>query len=525
MGMLMPRGGALPQLVWRPTQFEQGKSLTLPAPFGGLNLRDDITALQPNEARILENWLPTSGQLHIRPGLTRSITGLGSGEVKTLAAFIGYSASKLLAGANGKIYDATNDSDPFAATTGTQKATGFSNDRWQTQLYANRLFFVNGTDGPQAYDGSTVAAHTWTGSGLTATNLVNIGLVRNRLWFCENNQADVWYGAIGQITTASDLTKFSLSQIAGGGICMAIASWSRDAGDGADDMTVFVMSTGELIVYEGDPGSTFSLIGKYQTAPPIGRQCTFHVGGELIVVSRLGLLPLSAAVGGVALDFARIDPWGKIAPGIVEDGGAYGALSGWSGTLHEGVVYVNVPQSSGVLSKQRVLNTRGGQWTDYKAWNASSLCSFAHYLWVGASTGGVVYRVSGATDNGSSIVAAANGAFVYPTAAQLTNLYVGIRPKMQAEGTVTGQVGVDVDFVIRTLIGDAVPVVNDTSVSPWNTSAWNSSPWGRLSDQRAAWYSIIGEGKSVSVKTRVTANSSDLRWFASDVLYKPGGIR
>lgn len=520
MGMLMRRGGAAPpQLQWRPQQFEQGKSLTLPAPYGGLNLRDDITALKLNEARILENWLPTSGQLHIRSGFSSHATGLGSGEVKTLASFVGYTASALLAGANGKIFDVTT------AGAATEKATGFANDRWQTALYANRLFFVNGQDTPQVYDGSTVGAIAWSGSGLTNTNLVNVGLVRNRLWFCENNSADVWYGAPGQITAASPLTKFSLSQIAGGGTAMAIASWSRDAGDGADDMTVFVMSTGELIIYEGDPGSTFSLIGKYATSPPIGRQCAFHVGGELIVITRLGFLPVSAAVGGVALDFARIDPWGKIAPGIVEDANLFGTLLGWHGVLHEGVVYVNVPRAAGVLSKQRVLNTRGGQWTDFTAWNGASFASFGNALYFGGSTGGIVYKVTGSTDSGSAIVAIANGSFQYPTAAQLTNIFEAVRPKMQAEGSVTGVIGVDTDFVIRSLTGQSVNIVNDTSQSPWETSPWETSSWGVIGDARPQWYSITGEGKSVSVKLRVSVSSADLRWFATDVLYKPGGIR
>lgn len=520
MGLLMLRGGrTAPQLKYRPTQFEQGKSLTLPAPYGGLNLRDDITALKPNEARILENWLPTSGQLSIRSGFDEHASSLGSGEVKTLASFVGYTASQLLAGANGKIYRVT------AAGAGTELATGFTNDRWQTQLYSNRLFFVNGTDTPQVYDGSTVGTIAWSGSGLTNTNLVNIALVRNRLWFCENSSADVWYGAVGQITAASPLTKFSLSQIASGGICQGAYSWSRDAGDGADDMTVFVMTTGELIIYEGDPGSTFTLIGKYQTAPPIGRQCAFRVGGELVVITRLGCCPVSAAVGGVALDFARIDPWGKIAPGIVDDAALYGSLSGWHGVLHEGIVYVNVPRSAGVLSKQRVLNTRGGQWTDFTGWNASSIASFDNSLYFGASTGGKVYKVTGASDDGSPITAVANGAFVYPTAAQLTNVYMGLRPKMQAEGSVSGQLGVDTDFIIRTLIGQSVNIVNDTSQSPWNTSPWNTSDWGTAGEARAQWYSITGEGKAVSVKVRASVTSADLKWFSTDVLYKPGGIR
>lgn len=514
---LLLRSGKMPQVKLRPTQFEQGKSITVPAPYGGLNLRDDIGALKPNEARVLENWFPGSGELELRPGYDDHGTGLGSGEAKTLASFVGYSASQLLAGANEKIYRVT------AAGSGTQLATGFTNDRWQTALYSNRLFFVNGADGPQVYDGSTVASHAWSGSGLTNTNLVNIALVRNRLWFCENNSADVWYAGIGQITVGSALTKFSLSQIAGGGNCMAIGSWSRDGGDGADDLTIFVMSTGEILVYQGDPASTFSLIGKYPAAPPVGRQCLCKVGGELVVITRLGLLPVSAAVGGVALDLSRIDPWGKIAAGIAADAKLDGGNIGWHACLHDGVFYLNVPQTDGVLSKQYVMNTRNGAWTVFTKWNGSSFASFGGDLYFGSVTGGVVNKVTGSSDNGDDIVAISNGAFVYPTAAQLTNVYTAIRPKMQGEDTVTGIVGVDTDFVLRSLAGATVPIINDVSTTPWG-SDWGS-PWGSSGESRPQWFSITGEGKSVSVRLRATSQSANLKWFATDILFKPGGIR
>lgn len=515
---LLLRGRKSTPLMMRPTQYEQGASLSLPAPYGGINLRSDITALQPNEARVLENWFAGSGQLSLRPGFTQWATGLGSGEVKTLAPYVGYSASKLLAAANGKIYDVTSTG------AATQKATGFAEDRWQTALYSDRLFFVNGTDTPQVYDGSTVGAIAWAGTGLTNTNLVNIALVRNRLWFCEKNKADVWYGAVGQITAVSNLTKFQLSQIAGGGYCMAIGAWSRDAGDGADDMTAFVMSTGEILIYQGDPATTFSLIGKYKTsAPPIGRQCLFNVGGELVVITTLGLLPVSAAVGGVAMDLARIDPWGKIAPGIAADAVLDSGNPGWHGCLHDGVVYVTVQQSPGVLSKQHVLNTRNGTWQTYTGWNGSCFASFNGELYFGAETGGLVCQVGGADDDGTDITAISNGAFIYPNKSQSNNLFTGMRPKIQASGTASGAIGVDTDFVIRTLVGNAVDLVNDPSTTPWG-SAWGS-PWGTASDYRSLWYSIQGEGRAVSVRMRATCNSEDLRWFATDLLFKPGGIR
>lgn len=751
MGLLLSRR-QMPQFKWRPQTFQQGASFTLPAPYGGLNLRDDITALKPNEARVLENWVPTTGQLAFRSGNSFFAGGMGTGEIKTLASFIGFSASKLLAGADGRIFDVTsgttgytvsgvttsandtytkvylpftgldggttindrnaggsahtwaaagnantdtaqfkftptslacdgtgdwvttndhadftlgtsaftidlqvrpgtdgaviraagqadsglaaatsawymarNASDKFefylsngsafttltsttSVVTGswfhiravrssntiylfvngaleassafsgtvpdvsvamrvgaagentttpwngwideykfdvgiarntaaftaptlpyapTEMASGFSEDRWQTALYSDRLFFVNGIDNPQVYDGSTVAAIAWAGAGLTDNDLINIALVRNRLWFCEKNQAWVWYGDVGQITAASNLTKFDLSQIAGGGFCMAVGSWSvTDAGQGADDFTVFVMSTGEIIVYQGDPATTFSKIGSYMGAPPIGRQCLVNVGGELVIITRQGLLPVSAAVRqapGKALNLSSIDPWGKIAPGFADDAESDAANAGWHGVMHLGYFYGNVPQTVGSISKQWVLNTRTGGWTIFKNWNASQFASFGADIYFGAMTGGRVMKVSGGNDNGESITCYAVGSFQYPTRTRYDNVYNGLRPIVQSSGTVTGVVGVDTDFIIRSMSGSTVTLSSNSGGTAWG-SAWGSA-WGGGSEPITEWLGITGEGAAVAVKLRAEASSTDVRWFASDILYKAGGLR
>lgn len=513
MALLISRGQR-PSFRFTPTQFAQGQSRTVPGPYGGLNLRDDITALEPNQARVLDNWRARSGNLVLREGSTEWATSVGAGEVPTIAAFVGLTSSKVLAASDGGIYDATSSG------SATSLATGFSNNRWQTALYNNRLQFVNGTDAPQVYDGSTVGAAGWSGSGLTATNLINVAPVRNRLWFCEKNSADVWYGGIGSIT--GTLTKFQLSQIATGGICIAIGSWSRDAGDGADDATVFVMSTGEIIVYQGDPATTFELSGKFPSAPPIGRNCLFKVGGELVILTRLGVLPVSAAVGGVALDLARIDPWGKIAPGFAADVNLYGDTTGWHGVLHDGSVYINVPQVAGTVSKQWVLDTRIGAWSTQSGWPCSSLCSLNSTLYMGGFDGKVRY-IGGATDDGTLITARASGAFTAPTASQSTNLFTAVRPKVKVSGPVSGIVGVDTDYILLPYLGAFVEINNGADSTPWG-SPWGS-PWGASSKADPTWYSITGEGRSVSVRFQVTASANDIEWFASDIAFKPGGIR
>lgn len=511
---ILIRSGRLPDIKHRPHQFEQGETETLPAPYAGVNLRDDVTSLKQNEARVLENWISKSGNLGLRDGYSEHATGVGSATVGTLAAFSGLTAQKMIAAGGGAIYDVTT---PGSAVS---LATGLTVNRWQTTLYNNRLLMVNGTDAPRDYNGSVIASTAWSGSGLTITNLVNIAAVRNRIWLCENNSADVWYGSVGGITGAT--TKFQLSQVASGGICTAIGSWSRDAGDGADDATVFVMSTGEIIVYQGDPAATFTLVGKFAGAPPLGRQCLFKVGGELVVLTRLGILPVSAAIAGVALDLKRINPWGKIAPGIVRDASLHGSDDGWHGVLHDGIVYVDVPQVTGSYTKQRVLNTRTGSWSDFAGWPASALCSFGDTLYIGGWDGRI-FEVGAEDDEGSPITARASGAFVVPSRTYRTNLFTAIRPKVQTSGGVSGLVGVDTDYVLRGRIGEPVLVSGDVTNTPWG-SAWGSA-WGAQTRAEPRWYSIDGEGRSVSVRFQVTAQSSDVQWFATDLTFKPGGIR
>jgi len=523
MGLLISRGQR-PSFKWRPTQFELGQSRTLPAPYAGLNLRDDITTLKPNEARVLENWIANTGKLKLREGYDDHATDVGSGDVPTLAAYQGLTTSKLIAASNGSVYDVTS------AGSATSKGSGFTENRWQTACYNNKLVMVNGTDTPQTFDGSSLSGGGWTGTGLTATNLINVALVRNRLWFCEKNSADVWYGGIGSIT--GSLTKFQLSQIATGGICMAIGSWSRDAGDGADDATVFVMSTGEIIVYQGDPATTFDLTGKFWTgASPIGRKCMTKVGGELVVITKLGYLPASAAVGGGSLssvfggtgmDLARIDPWGKIAPDVINKADLYGDNLGWQATAHHGVLYVTIPTVAGTVARHHALNIGTGSWSELSGWPSASMASFNDTLYMG-SFNGTVLSVGSATDNGVNITSRASGAFVIPSSTQTNNLFTAARPKIVVAGNVSGVIGVDTEYVLRPYIGDSVDFSSGYVSTPWG-SEWGS-PWASSPTSAPTWFSVTGEGRSVSVRLSVTAESSDVQWFATDIAFKPGSIR
>ena len=84
-----------------------------------------------------------------------------------------------------------------------------------------------------------------------------------------------------------------------GGRIEACYTWTIDAGAGADDHFAIITSNGEVAVYRGtDPSSAsdWSLIGVFMLGHPLGRRCGTKMGGDLVINSTEGLLPLSKAL-------------------------------------------------------------------------------------------------------------------------------------------------------------------------------------------------------------------------------------
>jgi len=76
---------------------------------------------------------------------------------------------------------------------------------------------------------------------VATTNIINVNVFGNRLFMVEKNTLKIWYLPIQSIAGAA--TAFDLSTIFGrGGYLMAMGTWSVDAGNGMNDLAVFVSS-------------------------------------------------------------------------------------------------------------------------------------------------------------------------------------------------------------------------------------------------------------------------------------------
>ncbi len=490
-----------------------GTAFPVPAPFLGLNVREAYTSLRPDEARVLENWLPDGGSCKVRPGHAEHQEVSGATSVPTLMVYKGAASNVMVGAADGELYDVSGA--PSALT-----AANYLIDRWSHDNFNGFLFGVNGTDNPWRFNGTVISDPAWTGSGLTDNNLETVKQVRNRLWFTEENSADVWYAGIASVT--GSLTKFQLSQIAAGGKCIAINSWSRDGGDGADDFTVFVMSTGQVIVYQGDPATNFALVGKYNAPVLVERDATLKIGGELILITVSGPVPVSAAVAGSAFDTRAVGHWGKIASDWARDYRRYSANAGWTSHFFDGIAYFVVPTGL-ATTKQYVLNTKANNaWTTYTKLPVAQFADFTGQLYFGSASDGWVYRHGTGTDNGAQIVTLARQGASYPLGPNRAKQFTMFMPLIDANGGAQFSFALDVDFRDAALGGSVFDLTTLGAGAQWG-DPWGS-PWGAPSVSRRRWYSARGYGKAVGPVLRTLSTADSCAWFASNIVAVPGGI-
>lgn len=485
-------------------------SLSLPSPFGGLNARDGYDQMQPTDAIYLENWFPDFEGCVTRDGFSYPVDDIGSGAVETISEWRGPGTRDLIGAEAGRLLNIDPDTD-----TVTVLASGFSSDRWQTVNHSGYMLLVNGEDAPQRYNG-TLATATFTGTGLTLSDLIQVATFKSRAYFVEKDSAAFWYGGVGAIGGA--LSRFDLGQIAQrGGALQAVGSWSVSVGDGLQDLFVAVMDTGEIIVYSGsNPGdaNNWSLVGRYWAGRPIGRRCLTRLGGELIVITRSGFIPISVMLQGGTEDDVDKTVWGKINAAIRDDAVMYGDLDGWEAQVDpaQAKMYFNVPLSSGT-AKQYVLNVLTGAWALFTGIPASSLGEYDKQMYFGSPVG-KLGLIGGTTDDGAGITSKARTAFSYLGDRTREKRFTTLRPVMTAKGNIDGNLGINVDYAER--IGAATPVEwPNTGTTPWG-GPWGS-PWGDKRKTTDVWATTFGYGRTVSVVLEVTGTQR-VTWYATDFM-------
>jgi len=493
-----------------------------PAPTGGWNRRDNIAAMDPADAVLLDNWFPETGRVRLRRGHVSHATGM-SGPIESLMTYASPTAQKMFAAAGTAIYDASASGAVGAATL-----SGLMNARWQYVNFGTSgghfLYIVNGEDDPRYFDGSTWTTPTITGTGLAPANLIHVNVFKRRLFFIEDGTLRFWYFPI--TTIAGEIADFNLASVfPRGGYLVAMGTWTRDAGDGVDDLAVFVTSEGEVAIYQGtDPAdaAAWALVGVFHIGRPIGRRCMVKIGADLVVITEDGFYPLS-----VAIQNARFNDKGaisdKIVGAVTEAARTHGAKFGWQPILYPrgNMLLFNIPTAENSKAVQFVANTNTKAWCRFVGMNANCWEVFNGDLYFGGNDGKVYKADTGASDNGANIVGDAKPAFNYFGARGRQKRFTMVRPMLVSNGNVAPAVALNVDFQDRA--PQSTPTFSGSGGFAWDASPWDTTPWTLSEQILSDWQSVNGVGYCASLRMRVATNALDVYWNATDWLMEPGG--
>ena len=378
-----------------------------------------------------------------------------------------------------------------------------------------------------AADATVVGTYTVLGiTGVNSNTFININMCQNRLFFVQKNSMTFWYLPVQSIGGAA--LDFNLGAIArSGGYLQAMGTWTLDAGYGVDDLSAFVTSMGEVMVYKGtnpSDSNAWSEVGVWQMGQTFARRCFFKYAGDLLLLTQDGLVPMSAALQSSRLD-PRVNLTDKIYYAVSQAATNFYAEFGWQINYFasENMLILNIPVGTGY--EQYVMHTITKSWARFTGVNA--ICwevSADNKIFFGAN-GFVGQFYSDTSDAGANIVANAQQAYSYFDSRGQLKRFTLVRPILQTNyGLPTVLCGISTDF-------DTVPLTNQIAFNPatldagiWDTALWDQANWGGNLVITKFWQGVNGLGFSGSINLNVASQGIEFHWASTDYVMETGGV-
>jgi len=376
-------------------------------------------------------------------------------------------------------------------------------------------------------DASTVGTYTvkYFVTGLNSNQFANINLFKERLYFVQKDSLSFWYLPVDSINGA--VTAFPLGGIfKKGGYLQAMGTWTIDAGYGVDDLAAFVTSNGEVAIYKGsDPSdpNDWALIGIWNIGQTFARKCLFKYGGDLLLLTEDGLVPLSAGLQSTRLD-PRVNITDKIFFAISQAADQYANNFGWQINYFAKVnmLIVNIPVTGG--SEQYVMHNITKSWARFTNLNANCWELSGDNMYFGAN-GFVGKFYDTNADAGTNITAFVQQAYSYFDSRGQQKRFTLVRPILQTDnGLPSVLCGISTDF-------DTVNLTNQISFNPlildigeWDIDKWDDANWGGGLVTTKVWQGVTGLGYAGSVSLNVVSQSIEFHWASTDFVMERGGV-
>jgi hypothetical protein len=439
-----------------------------------------------------------------------SVQGV-DGNVDFIKEFYDGSTRKLLAASTTNVYDITTG-------VATSLVGSMTSGRWMATMHNGTMIFVNGEDAPQDYDGTTWGAATISGSGLTVADLIGCHTHKNRGYYWEKDNQSFWYAAAN--TLAGTLTEFNLGEVAKkGGKLLKMETWTVDGGAGPDDYAVFVMDSGEVIVYQGsDPGSALSwaLVGIYNVGEIFNDRVFAKYGGQILTIAASDLVTMPQAFSAPTL------PATKISNAIAQAVSSYSTLDGWELLTipNEKLLIINVPAHEDAdIFDQYVQNMETGAFCRFTNMNARTWGIYSDDAYFGGVDDGSIYRFNSVDgdDTTNDIDVTISNAW-NDLGMPENKMVTTVRPIFQASGNMPVAVDMAYDFVEPSV---SSPSSESAGGTPWG-SPWGS-PWSTPVGIVGSWRTVNGRGSATALRIKFSRQGDRPKLYKTDALVKPEG--
>jgi hypothetical protein len=382
-------------------------------------------------------------------------------------------------------------------------------------------------------DNTVTWAYTPSITGVDPATFAHVMVWKNRVWLTARDTALAYWLDVGALFGTATVQNFG-PQFKAGGDLRGLYNWTRDGGSGADDGLIAISGGGDVVIYGGtDPSSasSFGLVGKwYCGGVPYGRRIATDHGGELLIMSSLGILPLSKLVLGV-VDPEQLYSTYKISNLFSRLSSTYRSLKGWALKLHpeDNSLIVSVPTADGSNTVQLAMSLATRGWSQYRNLPLLSMEAWGGKLYCGTADGRVIQN----TDYIDGVTLADPNAFTAIDCSGITKFsnlenanqkqIVTIRATVLSEG---GSIAQTVEARYRYNLneaGAATSTATSAGAALWDSAVWDSSAvWGGAFATDQAPKGAVGMGPDAAVAFRFAATSRTVL-VGFDVLFQQGG--
>lgn len=506
---------------------QHGTPITYPAPFRGWVDSDNAAMPTPGGAAVLENMLPTRTGARVRGG--SQFVSTVPAAVDQLITYDDGINEFLFAVSDGKIYDASALDGSAAPVVQSDLGPGeivATQFRTAADTY---LYVVGGTGDPRLFDGSTWQTVTATSTPIAITDATGpfsaVWAFKSRLFFAKGMQ--VYFlptGAVGG--SAADLNLSGVFQ--NGGRILFGTSWSSDSGAGFGDRCIIATDQGEIAVFEGsDPASAsdWALVGRYVIPPILGPNAHLRVGGDVLIATTEGLLPVSGiiskdplAVSTIAISRPITSAW-RQAAGL--------ELTGWQVRRwpSAGVILVSRPGAKDL----RGVYAETGAWFRITGWDAATAVLHKGRIMFAGKEGIIRQGDTTGQDDGEPFVARCRWQPSPQPAA-------GFKVAQLARATFMGEgwPAFSLSFVTSNSAASANPPdpwVPGEAGSLWDTGIWDQMTWSvgaaELSVIQSMWRSVSKTGALLAPEVQIVSDNDlpiKAELLSVDAIIEGGGI-